>query len=117
VAVFQPHRYSRTEALLDEFGRAFVLADHVVVTEVYAAGEAPIPGIDGRAVVDSLRRHGHRSVVFEPRLDRIAPLLRDTIRPGDLVITMGAGDIRKVGDALVNGAGLKARSPRRAKKP
>src|SRR4029453_8560663 len=61
VAIFQPPRYTRTQALLEEFGRAFVLADHVVVTEVYAAGEAPIPGVDGRAVAEALihERLGH----------------------------------------------------------
>jgi UDP-N-acetylmuramate--alanine ligase len=117
VAVFQPHRYSRTQALLEEFGRAFVLADHVVVTEVYPAGEKPIPGINGTAVADALRRHGHPSVVFEPRLDRVARLVRETVRPGDLVITLGAGDVRKVGDALVNGSAPPPRRQPRPKKP
>jgi len=118
VAIFQPHRYTRTQALLEEFGRAFVLADHVIVTEVYPAGEAPIPGVDGRAVAESLRRQGHRSVEFEPRLDRVVKRVRDALRPGDLVITLGAGDVRKVGDALVNGAQAAAKDRRvRAKKP
>jgi len=117
VAIFQPHRYTRTQALLEDFGRAFVLADHVVVTEVYAAGEAPIPGVDGRAVAEALRRQGHRSVEFEPRLDRVAGRVRDVLRPGDLVITLGAGDVRKVGDALVNGASVAPRRRIRARKP
>jgi UDP-N-acetylmuramate--alanine ligase len=101
IVVFQPHRYSRTKALLEEFGRAFFLADHVIVTEVYAAGESPIAGVDGRAVADALVRHGHPSVVFEPKLAAIPKLLQAAARPGDLVITLGAGDVWKVGDALV----------------
>ena len=117
LAVFQPHRYSRTQALLEEFGRAFVLADHVVVTDVYAAGEAPLPGIHGAAVVDALRRHGHRSVVFEPKLDRVVRHLRETIRPGDLVITLGAGDVRKVGESLMAPAAPPKRPARRPRKP
>jgi UDP-N-acetylmuramate--alanine ligase len=101
IVVFQPHRYSRTKALLEEFGRAFFLADHVVITEVYAAGEAPIPGVSGRAVADALVRHGHPSVIYEPKLAAIPRLLQATMREGDLVITLGAGDVWKVGDALV----------------
>ena len=62
VVAFQPHRYSRTRALLEEFGRAFVLADRVIVTSVYAAGEAPLPDVDGAAVADALVRHGHPAV-------------------------------------------------------
>jgi UDP-N-acetylmuramate--alanine ligase len=101
VVVFQPHRYSRTRALLEEFGRSFVLADHVVVTEIYAAGESPLPGVDGRAVADALTRHGHPSVVFEPRLDRVPHRLRQIVRPGDLVVTLGAGDVWKAGEAFL----------------
>jgi UDP-N-acetylmuramate--alanine ligase len=112
IVVFQPHRFSRTRALLDDFGRAFVLADRVIVTDVYAAGEAPIPGIDGRAVAEALVRHGHRAVSYEPRDGDIAGRLRDEVRPGDLVITLGAGDVGKVGDALIALASPSA--PRRA---
>jgi UDP-N-acetylmuramate--alanine ligase len=101
LVAFQPHRYSRTRALLEEFGRAFVLADRVVVTSIYAAGEAPIPDVDGAAVADALVRHGHPAVSYEPRLDRIANRLRELVLPGDIVITLGAGDIGKVGDAFL----------------
>jgi len=101
VVAFQPHRYSRTRALLEEFGRAFVLADRVIVTAVYAAGEAPIRDVDGAAVADALVRHGHPAVSYEPRLDRIPSRLKDLVLPGDLVITLGAGDIWKVGDAFL----------------
>ena len=104
IVVFQPHRYSRTRALLEEFGGAFFLADQVIVTEIYAAGEAPIHGIDGSTVVDALVRHGHPSVTWEPKLKEIPKRLRRLIQPGDIVLTLGAGDVWKVGDALIRAA-------------
>jgi UDP-N-acetylmuramate--alanine ligase len=116
VVAFQPHRYSRTRALLEEFGRAFVLADRVIVTSVYAAGEAPLPDIDGAAVADALVRHGHPAVSYEPRLERIPNRLRDLVLPGDLVITLGAGDIWKVGDAFLELAAKAGSSHARARR-
>ena len=101
VVAFQPHRYSRTRALLEEFGRAFVQADRVIVTGVYAAGEAPIADVDGSAVADALVRHGHPAVSYEPRLDRVPNRLKELVLPGDLVITLGAGDIWKAGEAFL----------------
>ena len=101
LVVFQPHRYSRTQALLEEFGRAFFLADQVIVTDVYAAGERPLPGISGASVAESLVRHGHPSVVYERLLADIPKRLRAAIAPGDVVLTLGAGDVWKVGDALL----------------
>jgi UDP-N-acetylmuramate--alanine ligase len=101
LVVFQPHRYSRTQALLEEFGRAFVLSDRVIVTSVYAAGESPLPDVDGAAVADALVRHGHRGVSYEPRLDRVAGRLKALVLPGDLVITLGAGDVWKVGETFL----------------
>ena len=101
VVVFQPHRFSRTQALLEEFGRAFVLADRVIVTDIYAAGEAPIPGVDGSAVADALVRHGHPAVSYEPKTSAIPKTLRDTVSQGDLIITFGAGDVWKTGEAFV----------------
>jgi UDP-N-acetylmuramate--alanine ligase len=101
LVAFQPHRYSRTQALLEEFGRAFVLADRVIVTSVYAAGEAPLQGITGASVADALVRHGHGAVTYEPQLGRIANRLKELVLPGDLIITLGAGDIWKVGEAFL----------------
>ena len=101
IAVFQPHRFTRTRALLEEFGRAFFLADRVIVTEIYGAGEAPIPGVDGASVADALVRHGHPSVTFEPVLSKIPELLRGILLEGDLVLTLGAGNVWKVGDELI----------------
>jgi len=116
LVVFQPHRYSRTRALLEEFGRAFFDANRVIVTDVFAAGEAPIDGIDGATVADALVRNGHPSVVYEPRLHAIPDLLRQTIRPGDIVLTLGAGDVWKVGEELIrsdSGSAMRAQ-PRRS---
>jgi UDP-N-acetylmuramate--alanine ligase len=113
LAVFQPHRYTRTQALLEEFGRAFFLADQVIVTDVYAAGERPIDGITGAAVAESLVRHGHPAVVYERRLSDVPRRLRPSIVPGDVVLTLGAGDVWKVGDALLQSGAGKARARRR----
>jgi UDP-N-acetylmuramate--alanine ligase len=104
VVVFQPHRYSRTAALLEEFGTAFALADEVIVADIYAAGEAPIDGLDGSTVADALVRHGHPSVVYEPNLDRVGERVRAIMRPGDVVLTLGAGDVWKIGEQLVRSA-------------
>jgi UDP-N-acetylmuramate--alanine ligase len=104
IVVFQPHRFSRTRALLEEFGQAFDLADHVIVTDVYAAGEPPIEGVDGSIVAAALARHGHPSVTYEARLDRLSDRVREEMRPGDVVLTLGAGDVWKVGEELVRPA-------------
>jgi UDP-N-acetylmuramate--alanine ligase len=101
VVLFQPHRYTRTRDLLEEFGGAFVLADHVIVTEIYAAGETPLPGVNGERVADALVRHGHPSVKYEPNARRLPGLVRRALNEGEILLTLGAGDIWKVGDALV----------------
>jgi UDP-N-acetylmuramate--alanine ligase len=105
IVLFQPHRYSRTIALLEEFGGAFFLADMVIVTDVYPAGEKPIPGVDGSLIADALVRHGHPAALYEPRREKLPALAREHIRPGDIVLTLGAGDIWKVGDSLVRASG------------
>ena len=110
IVVFQPHRYSRTQALLEDFGRAFFLADHVIITEIYPASETPIAGLDGSAVADALVRHGHPSVEYEPQLKAIPKRVRKIVQPGDLVLTLGAGDVRKVAESPVRPAPAKTRS-------
>jgi len=113
VVVFQPHRYSRTRALLEEFGRAFFLADRVLVTDIYAAGETPDPHLDGSAVADALVRHGHPSVTYVPKLKDLPRRLRGELRRGDILLTLGAGDVWKVGVELVRAParrGTEARS-------
>ena len=104
IAVFQPHRYSRTRALLEEFGAAFFLADDVIVTDIYPAGEAPVEGLDGSWIVDALVRHGHPSATYAPKAADVSRLLKRRIRKGDIVLTLGAGDVWKIGEALVKAA-------------
>jgi UDP-N-acetylmuramate--alanine ligase len=101
LVVFQPHRYTRTQALLEEFGDCFAQAARVIVTDIYAASEPPIPGVDGARVANALVRHGHPAASYEPDFDRIAELLLAELRPGDVVLTLGAGDVWKVGETLV----------------
>jgi UDP-N-acetylmuramate--alanine ligase len=114
VVLFQPHRYSRTRSLLEEFGGAFFLADHVIVTDVYPAGETPIPGVDGSIVADALVRHGHPSVVYEPRMQALPKLARHALRDGDILLTLGAGDIWKVGDSMVRASARSSKRKRAA---
>ena len=93
VLVFQPHRYTRTRDLLDDFARVLSTADALLVTEVYAAGEAPIEGADTRAICRAVRSRGKVEPVLVPHVDEIATALRDLLRPGDVVAMMGAGTI------------------------
>lgn len=101
ICVFQPHRYSRTQLLHEEFGKAFRSADLLVLTDVYAAGEAPIEGISGETILQEVRRQSGQSVVYLPEREKLASYLQKEIQEGDLVITMGAGDIYKTGEELV----------------
>jgi UDP-N-acetylmuramate--alanine ligase len=101
VAAFQPHRYSRTKALLEEFGTAFFEADCVVVTDIYAAGEQPIQGVDGAAVAEALRSHGQKEVHLVPRVEDLPAALKVLTRSGDLLITFGAGSITHAGPAFL----------------
>jgi UDP-N-acetylmuramate--alanine ligase len=96
VLVFQPHRYSRTRDLLDDFGRVLGECDVLLVTEVYAAGEAPIAGADGRAICRAVRTRGHVEPVFVERVDELAESLRAVLHDGDVVLTMGAGNLGAV---------------------
>jgi UDP-N-acetylmuramate--alanine ligase len=102
IAVFQPHRYSRTRALYREFGDAFGAADAVVITEVYGAGEMPQPGVNGKLIVDAIcETRGHPEVFYLPQQGAIPRVLSEVAEPGDLVLTLGAGDISGVGEALL----------------
>jgi UDP-N-acetylmuramate--alanine ligase len=100
VLVFQPHRYTRTRDLLDDFGRVLGECDALLVTEVYAAGEAPIAGADGRAICRAVRTRGLVEPVFVERVDDLADSLRGILHDGDLVLTMGAGNIGAVAHEL-----------------
>lgn len=100
--VFQPHRYSRTQALAADFGAAFDCADEVLVMDVFSAGEMPIPGVSGKTVVASIKEHRpDANVQFMPNRTELVRYLTETVRPGDLVMTMGAGDVTVLGPALV----------------
>jgi UDP-N-acetylmuramate--alanine ligase len=101
VAAFQPHRYTRTKALLDEFGRCFFEADVVVLTDIYAAGEPPIPGLNGEKVMETLRSHGQKEVHLVPKVEDLPAALKKLARPGDLLITFGAGTITNAGPAFL----------------
>ena len=101
VAVFQPHLYSRTRDFHQDFGQSFFDADILIVTDVYPAREDPIPGVTGELIANAARSLGHRQVVYIPEKEEIAEYLKEIVRKGDLVITMGAGDIWKVGEQLV----------------
>jgi UDP-N-acetylmuramate--alanine ligase len=101
VVAFQPHRYSRAQALFGEFLSAFNAADVLVLTEIYPAGESPIAGVSGEALACAVRDHGFREVRFVPARDDVAAALAAIARPGDLVLTLGAGNITKCADELI----------------
>ena len=106
VAVFQPHRYSRTAALWREFADAFEGADAVVVTDVYPSGETPRPGVSGKLVVDAvLDAHPFRPIAYVPRRPELVGYLADRLRPGDLCLTLGAGDLTAVPDDVLDRLG------------
>lgn len=97
VAVFQPHLYSRTQDLADEFARSFYDADVLILTDVYPAREEPIPGVSGELVAEGARRVGHRDVRYVPDKEELPETVAEIARGGDMVLTMGAGDIWRVG--------------------
>jgi UDP-N-acetylmuramate--alanine ligase len=104
VCVFQPHRYSRTEALAAQFADAFEDADVLVVTDVYGAGEPPRPGISGKLVLDAvLDVHPWRRAAYVPRRPELAGYVRSVLRPGDVCLTLGAGDLTSLPDELLAG--------------
>jgi len=108
VAVFQPHRYSRTRDLLAEFGRVLADADVTLLADIYPAGEAPIPGISSSAIADAIRAHGRGTVELVPSLDALPSRAAEIAADGDVVLTLGAGSIGAVGDKIV--AALHARA-------
>ncbi len=108
VAVFQPHRYTRVRDLMDEFQRAFTSADEVGVCPVYRAGEKPIEGIDHDRIAAGMVDHGHRGVTKVDSLEEATAHLVDVTQPGDVVITLGAGDVAKVCQGLADGIDARA---------
>jgi UDP-N-acetylmuramate--alanine ligase len=102
VVIFQPHRYTRTHLLFSDFATAFHDSDVLLVTEIYAASEDPIEGVSGERLAAAIRQHGHRDVTFCPDKDHALQTLLGRVQQGDLVITLGAGDVWRVGQALVD---------------
>jgi UDP-N-acetylmuramate--alanine ligase len=101
VCLFQPHRYTRTRDLFDEFTTSFNDADVLLLTEVYAASEDPIPGVSGAALAAAVRACGHRDVTFVAERAALARAARARVRPGDIVLTLGAGDVTQAGPELL----------------
>ena len=105
IALFQPHRFSRTRDLFDEFLPIFDGVDLLFVTEIYPAGEEPIPEVSAELLVEALRRHGHGGVHYVSEQSALAEAVVPQLHPGDLVITLGAGSIWQVSDAVVEALG------------
>jgi UDP-N-acetylmuramate--alanine ligase len=99
--MFQPHRYSRTQSVANEFGHCFDGAHRVFITDIYPAGEKPIPGVSAHTIIDRVKAVSSVSIEHAPDVDRMLERVLDEVKPGDLVITMGAGDIYKTGEKLL----------------
>lgn len=102
VAVFQPHLYSRTRDFYEEFGRSFLNTDVFICTDVYPAREEPIEGVSGELIADAARRFGHKNVIYINDKKEVPALLKEITVAGDIVVTMGAGDIWKFGESFIN---------------
>ena len=100
VVVFQPHRYTRTKALMDEFATSFNEADLLILTEIYAASEEKIEGVSGHILAEKIKASGHRNVIFAPTKEDAAELVLQNAKPGDVVITLGAGDVNRIDERL-----------------
>lgn len=96
VVVFQPHRYTRLASLMADFATSFNQADLLLVTEIYPAGEDPIPGINGQALYEAIQNFGHKNVVYEPLLANLPVRLVELLEPGDLLLVLGAGNVNRI---------------------
>ncbi|MBI5062729.1 MAG: UDP-N-acetylmuramate--L-alanine ligase, partial [Desulfatitalea sp.] len=101
VVVFQPHRLSRTKALFDDFARSFYQCDVLLVLPIYAASERPIEGVESRTLCDSIRARGHKDVRYVEDMDAALEHLTELLEPGDVVLTLGAGNVYRLGERLV----------------
>ncbi|MCD6116002.1 UDP-N-acetylmuramate--L-alanine ligase [bacterium] len=101
ITIFQPHLYSRTRDFYEDFGKSFFNTDILIVTDIYPAREKPIEGVSGRLIADAAELRGHRNVNYIPDKNKVADFVGDIIKPGDMVITMGAGDIWKIGEEIL----------------
>jgi UDP-N-acetylmuramate--alanine ligase len=101
LVLFQPHRFSRTLHLLDEFGTAFHQADQVYILDIYAASEAPIEGVDADALIEKIRAHGHRSAQYVASMEEGVERLIEAAEPGDVIITLGAGNVSQASELIL----------------
>jgi UDP-N-acetylmuramate--alanine ligase len=109
VAVFQPHRYSRTQAFFSEFAASFADADMVVLTEVYSAGEAPIEGVGGQSLSLAISAQ-HENVYYRATLEEITEFLEKSLRSGDLVLFLGAGNLNQIVPDVINACRMQVSS-------
>lgn len=100
IVLFQPHRFTRTQLLADDFGKVLQAADRVFITDIYPASEPPIPGITGQTLVDAMKEHGDIPAKFLPSLDTAHHEVANSLEPGDLLITLGAGNVHEVGTRI-----------------
>jgi UDP-N-acetylmuramate--alanine ligase len=105
VVVFQPHRYSRTRALFDDFTRSFYQSDVLLVLPIYSAGEKVIEGVDSSSMCDGIRQHGHKEVICKDTIASAVAGLKDILVPEDILLTLGAGDVWKVGEEILRDLG------------
>jgi UDP-N-acetylmuramate--alanine ligase len=99
--LFQPHRYTRTQHLMDEFARAFHSADRVVMLDIYAASERPIEGVTSEALVERMRQFGHRNVEYAGTGDAGVKMISEGVEPGDMILTLGAGSVSQLGEKIL----------------
>jgi UDP-N-acetylmuramate--alanine ligase len=105
VVVFQPHRYTRTQALFDDFTRAFYQSDALLVLPIYAASEKVIEGVNGQRLCEGIQAHGHKEVHCAKGMKSAIAYLKKNLKPGDVLLTLGAGDVWKVGEKLLKELG------------
>ena len=101
MVVFQPHRYTRTKALFDDFTRAFYQADKLILLPIYPAGEKKIKGVESLLLCEGINAHGHKNVVCTNSVSESVFYLKETLRQGDILLTLGAGDVWKVGEKIL----------------
>ena len=102
IVVFQPHRYTRTQALFSDFTRSFYQSDALVILPIYSAGETRINGVDAQALYDAIMAHGHKNVTVADDPDAAVSCLKNLLTGGDILLTLGAGDVWKVGEKVLN---------------
>jgi len=111
VVLFQPHRYTRTAALREDFARSFYDADVVLLLDIYAASEDPIPGVSARALAEEIEKFGHRNVHYVGGVERGKQALLDVVEPGDLALTLGAGNVWRAGEEFLEAMKMSAARP------